>query len=84
MPAPPALTDLSVPSVVATAAADPLTARSALETLTGQLTVVGAKPTSITWAGLGDGAVVRSACIQKSIVPYLDKVDAPSARACPA
>lgn len=84
MPAPPKLTDLSVKSAVATAAADPLSARTALDTLTGQLTVVGAQPAAITWAGLGDGAVVRSSCVQKSLIGYLDRLDAPSTRACPA
>ncbi|NMD56056.1 MULTISPECIES: alpha/beta fold hydrolase [Tsukamurella] len=84
MAAPPKLTDLGVKSVVATSAADPLTARTALDTLTGQLTVVGARPTTITWAGLGDGAVVRSSCVQKSLVGYLDRLDAPATQACPA
>ena len=84
MTAPPKLTDLGVTSVVATSAADPLTARTALDTLTGQLTVVGAQPSAVTWAGIGDGAVVRSSCVQKSLIGYLDKLDAPSTRACPA
>lgn len=84
MPAPPKLTDLSVKSVVATSAADPFTARTALDTLSGQLTVVGAQPSAITWAGMGDGAVVRSSCVQKSLTAYLDRLDAPSTRACPA
>lgn len=84
MPAPPKLADLSVKSVVATSAADPFTARTALDTLTGQLTVVGAQPSAITWAGMGDGAVVRSSCVQKSLIDYLDRLGAPSTRACPA
>lgn len=84
MPAPPALTPLDVKSVVATSAADPLTSRDALETLTGQLTVVGAQPSNVTWAGMGDGASLRSACVQKSLIAYLDRLDAPTARACPA
>ncbi|MBS4100432.1 alpha/beta fold hydrolase [Tsukamurella paurometabola] len=84
MAAPPKLTDLGVKSVVATSAADPFTARTALDTLTGQLTVVGAQPSAVTWAGIGDGAVVRSSCVQKSLLGYLDKLDAPSTRACPA
>jgi hypothetical protein len=84
MAAPPKLTEMSVKSVVATAAADPLSARTALDTLTGQLTVVGAQPAPITWAGMGDGAVIRSSCVQKSLIGYLDRLDAPSTRACPA
>lgn len=84
MTAPPKLTDLGVKAVVATSAADPLTARTALDTLTGQLTVVGAQPSAVTWAGIGDGAVIRSSCVQKSLIGYLDKLDAPSPRACPA
>ncbi len=84
MTAPPKLTGLEVKSVVATSAADPLTARTALDTLTGQLTVVGAQPSAVTWAGIGDGAVIRSSCVQKSLIGYLDRLDAPSARACPA
>ncbi|KXP06757.1 hypothetical protein AXK60_11885 [Tsukamurella pseudospumae] len=84
MPAPPKLTDLEVKSVVATAAADPLSARTALDTLTGQLTVVGAQPSAVTWAGIGDGAVIRSSCVQKSLIAYLDRQDAPTVRGCPA
>lgn len=84
MKAPPKLTDLGVKSVVATSAADPLTARTALDTLNGQLTVVGAQPSAITWGGIGDGAVLRSSCVQKSLIGHLDRLDAPSARACPA
>ncbi|GAA1093945.1 alpha/beta hydrolase [Tsukamurella strandjordii] len=84
MPEPPALTPLSVRSLVATAAADPLTSRDALETLNGQLTVAGAQPAAVTWGGIGDGAVVRSACVQNALVAYLDRLEAPSTRACPA
>ncbi|ADG78510.1 TAP domain protein OS=Tsukamurella paurometabola (strain ATCC 8368 / DSM / CCUG 35730 / CIP 100753 / JCM 10117 / KCTC 9821 / NBRC 16120 / NCIMB 702349 /NCTC 13040) OX=521096 GN=Tpau_1897 PE=3 SV=1 [Tsukamurella paurometabola] len=84
MPAPPTLTPLSVRSLVATAAADPLTSRDALESLTGQLTVAGAQPGAVTWGGIGDGAVLRSSCVQNAVVTYLDRLEAPSTRACPA
>ncbi|RDH09442.1 alpha/beta fold hydrolase [Tsukamurella pulmonis] len=84
MPEPPKLSELDVKSVVATSAADPLTARTALDTLNGQLTVVGAQPSQVTWGGIGDGALIRSSCVQKSVIGYLDRLDAPSTRACPA
>ncbi|GAB3126465.1 alpha/beta hydrolase [Tsukamurella serpentis] len=82
--APPALTPLEVPAVIATSAADPLTSRDALETLAGQLTVAGARPSNITWAGMGDGAVVRSSCVQKALIGHLGDLRPPSSRACPA
>ncbi|WP_148281510.1 alpha/beta fold hydrolase [Tsukamurella sp. 1534] len=84
MEAPPALEPLEVRSVVTTSAADPLTSRDALETLTGKLTVAGARPSTLSWGGIGDGAAIRSTCVQKALTTYLDRQEAPSARACPA
>lgn len=84
MPALPPLGGLEVPAVLALGAADPFSTTTVTDVLAGQLSMAGARPATVTWAGLGSAAVLRSTCMQTAVDGYLADLGAPNTRACPA
>ncbi|MEE2033911.1 alpha/beta fold hydrolase [Rhodococcus chondri] len=85
MPAPPLPSELRVPTLVTTAAADPLVGNAGLETVTGALTAVAAPWAAVSWQGAGYSAALHSTCIQAQIEAYLDGGELPpNGSLCPA
>ncbi|WP_344998775.1 alpha/beta hydrolase, partial [Tsukamurella soli] len=81
---PPAPKRALVPTMAMLALNDPLTNPSAIDGLGGAIAMAGTQLATVSWAGIGEGAVLRSACAQQSLSPYLEDLAQPTTSACPA
>lgn len=85
MPAPSLPSELGVPTLVTTAAADPLVGNAGLDTVTGALTAVSAPWSAVSWQGAGYSAALHSTCVQARLDAYLDSGELPpNGSLCPA
>lgn len=77
-------TDMSVPVLVLTGAADPVTGNSAVDSATGAVEAAGAPTATLEWHGAGH-PVTSTSCARNSIVAYVDTGALPAdGNACPA
>lgn len=83
-PPPPLPTDLSVPVLVLTGMADPVTGDGGVGPATGTVEAAGAPTSTLTWHGVGH-PVMSTSCARNAIVSYIDQGSLPpDGSACPA
>ena len=78
-------TDLKIPVLALSTAADPVVGDAGLGPITGAIGNAGGKASAITWQGWGHPVFAHSGCAQTAIVKYLDTGELPeNGTVCPA
>lgn len=85
MPPPALPSNIPVPVLVLSGAADPIVGDAGLPTVTGTLTSAGAKWSGISWEGYGHPVTTHSDCARQFLSRYLESgALPPNAGVCPA
>ncbi|MFH5207528.1 alpha/beta hydrolase [Antrihabitans spumae] len=83
--APPAPSDLKIPVLVLSGAADPVTGNSGVSSVTGAIGNAGGQVSALSWQGWGHPVTAHSGCAQDSVVAYVnDGKLPPNGTVCPA
>ncbi|KAA0023428.1 alpha/beta hydrolase [Antrihabitans cavernicola] len=84
-PSPAGVTNLKIPVLALSGAADPVAGNAGLGSATGAVSGAGGRPSTVNWQGWGHPTLAHSGCAQAAAVAYADTGKLPpNGTVCPA